>query len=176
VPRCSGTSGAGSPTAADPAWLRFAAIAERFVIEHVFAASRECVFEAWVSPEVLRRWWGAGPDWTSPAVEIDLRPGGRSRLSVQDPSGTVRTVGGRYVEVDPPCGLVYTWAWEQPHAVEGEDETLVTVDFHERAGGETRVVLTHSGLRRRRPPRRAPAGLGALHRKPAGARPRPRLT
>jgi uncharacterized protein YndB with AHSA1/START domain len=103
------------------------------------------VFDAWVSPEVLRRWWGAGPDWTSPSVEIDLRPGGRYRLSMEDPSGSVRTVGGRYVEVDPPRRLVFTWAWES-HGAGDDDETLVTVEFHEPAPGETRVVLTQSGF------------------------------
>lgn len=103
------------------------------------------MFAAWVDPEVLRRWWGAGPDWTSPAVEIDLRPGGRYRMSMQDPSGAVRTVGGRYIEVEPPRRLVYTWAWES-HGAEGNAPTLVTVEFHEPSPGETRVVLTHSGF------------------------------
>lgn len=103
------------------------------------------MFAAWVEPEVLRRWWGAGPDWTSPAVEIDLRPGGSYRLSMQDPSGEARTVGGRYVEVEPPRRLVYTWAWES-HGAERDASTLITVEFHETATGETRVVLTHSGF------------------------------
>jgi uncharacterized protein YndB with AHSA1/START domain len=113
------------------------------------------VFEAWVTPEVLRRWWGAGPDWSSPSVEIDLRPGGTYRLSMQDPAGTDRTVGGRYMEVDPPRRLVYTWAWE-PHGAEDEDATLVTVEFHEPEPGRTRVVLTHSGF--------ADAGRRDMHR------------
>jgi len=119
--------------------------AHELVIERAFAAPRDAVFRAWVSPEVLRRWWGAGPDWTSPAVEIDLRPGGRYRLSMQDPSGAVRTVGGEYVEVDPPRRLVYTWAWET-HGAADDAPTLVTVEFHEGGPGETTVVLTHTGF------------------------------
>ena len=115
------------------------------VIERTFAAAQARVFEAWTSPEVLRRWWGAGPDWTSPAVEIDLRPGGRYRLSMQDPSGVVRSVGGEYVEVDPPRRLVYTWAWES-HGAENDAATLVTVEFREVSPGETAVTLTHTGF------------------------------
>ena len=115
------------------------------VIERTFAAAQARVFEAWTSPEVLRRWWGAGPDWTSPAVEIDLRPGGRYRLSMQDPSGSVRTVGGKYVEVDPPRRLVYTWAWES-HGAENDAATLVTVEFREVSPGQTAVILTHTGF------------------------------
>ena len=115
------------------------------VIERTFAAAQARVFEAWTSPEVLRRWWGAGPDWTSPAVEIDLRPGGRYRLSMQDPSGVVRSVGGEYLEVDPPRRLVYTWAWES-HGAENDAATLVTVEFSEVSPGETAVTLTHTGF------------------------------
>ena len=115
------------------------------VIERTFAAAQARVFEAWTSPEVLRRWWGAGPDWTSPAVEIDLRPGGGYRLSMQDPSGVVRSVGGEYVEVDPPRRLVYTWAWES-HGAENHAATLVTVEFREVSPGETAVTLTHTGF------------------------------
>lgn len=115
------------------------------VIERAFAAARTRVFEAWTSPEVLRRWWGAGPDWTSPAVEIDLRPGGRYRLSMQDPSGVVRSVGGEYVEVDPPRRLVYTWAWES-HGAEDDPATLVTVEFRELSAAETAVILTQTGF------------------------------
>jgi uncharacterized protein YndB with AHSA1/START domain len=66
-------------------------------------------------------------------------------MSMQDPSGAVRTVGGRYIEVEPPRRLVYTWAWES-HGAEGNAPTLVTVEFHEPSPGETRVVLTHSGF------------------------------
>ena len=115
------------------------------VIERTFAAAQAMVFEAWTSPEVLRRWWGAGPDWTSPAVEIDLRPGGRYRLSMRGPSGVVRSVGGEYVEVDPPRRLVYTWAWES-HGAENDAATLVTVEFREVSPGETAVILTHTGF------------------------------
>ena len=115
------------------------------VIERTFAAAQARVFEAWTSPEVLRRWWGAGPDWTSPAVEIDLRPGGRYRLSMQDPSGVVRSVGGEYVEVDPPRRLVYTWTWES-HGAENDAATLVTVEFREVTPGQTAVILTHTGF------------------------------
>ena len=61
---------------------------------------------------VLRRWWAAGPDWGTPLAEVDLRPGGRYRLSMREPGGAVHTVGGEYLEVRRPERLVYTWAWE----------------------------------------------------------------
>ena len=148
--------------------------AHELVIERAFAAPRDAVFRAWVSPEVLRRWWGAGPDWTSPAVEIDLRPGGRYRLSMQDPSGTVRTVGGEYVEVDPPRRLVYTWAWET-HGAANDAPTLVTVEFHEGGAGRDHRRPHPHRVCRRRAAGHAPRRVGAVPREPRDARARRRL-
>jgi uncharacterized protein YndB with AHSA1/START domain len=78
-------------------------------------------------------------------VEIDLRSGGRYRLSMEDPAGVLRSVGGEYVEVDPPRRLVYTWAWES-HDAETDAATLVTVEFRELSPDETAVILTHTGF------------------------------
>ena len=121
--------------------------AQALTIEHTVAAPRERMFEAWSNPEVLRRWWGAGPDWTSSAVEIDLRPGGRYRFSMTDPGAAAEyIVGGEHVEVAPPERLVYTWTWETPGLPTGDLTTLVTVEFREAPGDRTTVVLTHTGF------------------------------
>ena len=37
-------------------------------IERTFAAPIDVVFDAWTSVEVLRRWWPAGPGWTTPVA------------------------------------------------------------------------------------------------------------
>jgi uncharacterized protein YndB with AHSA1/START domain len=116
-------------------------------MERTFDAPRERVFDAWTNPEVLRRWWAADPEWDTPLAEVDLREGGRLRLSMHDPSsGAVHSGGGVYTEIRPPERLAYTWAWEdESNAGPGSQETLVTVDFDED-GGRTTVTLTHSGL------------------------------
>ncbi|MGH2989373.1 MAG: SRPBCC domain-containing protein [Solirubrobacterales bacterium] len=56
-------------------------------VRRTFDSPREDVFEAWTSPEVLRRWMGAGQDWTTPTAEVDLRPGGRIRVSMAETGG-----------------------------------------------------------------------------------------
>ena len=124
------------PTTEDQTMLR---------LTHRFAAPRERVFDAWTDPELLRRWWAAAGTWDTPEADVDLRPGGRYRLSMRNPdSGDVHTVGGEYTEVSRPDRLVYTWAWEMGVGVTG-DESLVTVEFID-AGDGTEVVLTHTGL------------------------------
>jgi uncharacterized protein YndB with AHSA1/START domain len=111
-------------------------------LERSFEAPPERVFDAWTNPEVLQRWWAAGPDWETPVAEVDLRPGGRYRLSMRNPgTGDIFTVFGEYREVRRPEHLAYTWTWEHS---EGE-ESLVEIDFRPDGDGTT-VVLTHSGL------------------------------
>lgn len=112
-----------------------------------FDAPRERVFEAWTNPDVLREWWAAQPQWEGAGAEVDLRPGGRYRLSMKDTEqGSVHTVAGEYKEISPPERLAYTWSWEgNPEEMTGSDDTLVIVEFHEDGDG-TEVVVTHSGF------------------------------
>jgi uncharacterized protein YndB with AHSA1/START domain len=116
-------------------------------LERTFEAPPEAVYDAWTNPEVLRRWWAAAPDWSTPHVEADVRVGGRYRLSMQDPEASEpHTVAGEYTEVRRPERLAYTWTWEgDPESQRGSAGSLVTVDFHDEGGG-TRVVVTHTGF------------------------------
>jgi len=117
-------------------------------VSHRFAAPREEVFDAWVNPEVLKRWWAAEPTWSTPLAEVDARDGGSYRLSMRTNEGEVHTVHGEYTEVRRPERLAYTWEWDQgPEAVTGgaAPSTLVVVDFVEDGDG-TIVRLTHSGF------------------------------
>jgi uncharacterized protein YndB with AHSA1/START domain len=116
-------------------------------VERLLDAPPERVFAAWTDPAVLRRWWAAEPGWTTPEATTDVRVGGRYRLSMQDTHGSVRTVAGEYLEVDPPRRLVYTWAWE-PHADDAQpgEPTIVTVEFVPE-GSSTRVVLEQRTFR-----------------------------
>ncbi len=113
-------------------------------IERSFEASPEEVFDAWTNPEVLKRWWAVHPDGRTPVAEVDLRPGGRYRLSMEGPDGERHTVQGEYSQVDRPRRLVYSWQWELDAGGLGPAST-VTVDFQER-GEQTDVVLEHTGL------------------------------
>ena len=113
-------------------------------VTRVFAASRERVFRAWTEPRALKKWFRVAEGYTTPIAEVDLRVGGGYRLGMQPPgSDTPLIVRGVYCEIRPPERLVFTWGWEgSPEAV---PETLVTVEFFERAD-QTEVVLTHERL------------------------------
>ncbi len=114
-------------------------------LERTFDAPAEDVFDAWTNPEVLRRWWAADPSWVTPVVEVDLRVGGRYRLSMEDPAtGTTHTVAGEYHEIRRPARLVYSWRWERAEE-QPDDTSTVTVEFLAQ-GERTKVVLEHAGL------------------------------
>jgi len=113
-------------------------------VERTFDAPREAVFDAWTSPEVMRRWWAAEHDWSTSRAEVDLRPGGRIRLTMAESGGEpVHTFSGEYLEVSPPERVAFTVEWEGGEA-DGTVST-VTVEFHED-GERTTVVLIQRGL------------------------------
>jgi uncharacterized protein YndB with AHSA1/START domain len=108
-----------------------------------FAAPRERVFRAWTNAQELKEWWRPN-GFTTGAVEIDLREGGRYCIAMQPPQGEVRYVQGTYVEVRPPERLVMTWAAKGSPRHDGH-ESLLTIEFV--ADGEaTEVILTHERL------------------------------
>ena len=112
-----------------------------------YNATPEQVFDAWTSAELLRKWWGPQPNFENAGADVDLRPGGRYRLSMTDKqSGATHTVSGEYTEVSRPDRLAYTWQWEgDDDSMAGSEETRIVVEFNQDGDG-TEVVLTHSGF------------------------------
>lgn len=109
-------------------------------LKRTFNAPREKVFRAWTEPQALKRWFAPSERMSTPVAEVDLRVGGRYRIEMVNPEGKRHGVSGVYREIVPFARLVFTWAWEKDERDSGE--TLVTVEFFDRAG-QTEVVLTH---------------------------------
>ena len=116
-------------------------------IRRMFTASRTKVFEAWTQKEKLEKWMCRDNPKNSPRyTAFDVRPGGTNRMEISTADGNVYHQRVTFREVKPPEKLVFTWAWERfspsGQKEEEQDETLVTVEFHER-GTWTEFVLTH---------------------------------
>ena len=108
-----------------------------------FAAPRERVFDAWTTPEALKRWW-CPPGWAPERIDVDLRPGGAYHLGMRSlDEESLVSIEGQFVEVRRPERLVYTWRWRG--AFDGMPETRVTVEFLE-APGATDVVVMHDNF------------------------------
>jgi uncharacterized protein YndB with AHSA1/START domain len=101
------------------------------------AAPREMVHRYFTDPDRLVAWIGI-------TAELEPRPDGTFRFEV----APGEFCSGRYIEVDPPRRVVFTWGWESPAIPVPPGSTRVEVDLHDAGGGEaTRLVLTHHGLR-----------------------------
>ncbi len=125
------------PMRADPGAAAEAGQHE-LVITRVFDAPRDLVFRAWTERERAAQWWGP-EGFTTPHLEMDVRPGGAWRKCMRSPEGKDYWRWGVYREVVPPERLVFTYVTDDPHSMPGV-ETLVTVTFAEQ-GAKTRLTL-----------------------------------
>jgi uncharacterized protein YndB with AHSA1/START domain len=104
-----------------------------------FRARPEKVWDAWTDPEKLIAWFCTAK--AKPGTfhaELDVRAGGRYRISFNDESGEYNEVGGAYREVVPSERLVFTWAWHSTP----ERESLVTVSIKPDGAGAL-MIFTH---------------------------------
>jgi uncharacterized protein YndB with AHSA1/START domain len=116
---------------------------ERVVrIERTFDAPAEVVFDAWTSPEVMRRWFHVGPDWETTEAEVDLRVGGRFRVVMRGADGSEAELSGEYTEIQRPHRLAMTCTFSDDPA---DQEQLIELSFSE-SDGSTRVVLVNSDI------------------------------
>jgi len=105
-------------------------------------APRALVYEAWVNPERLQRWWGPRV-FTNPVCEVDARVGGKWRIVMRGPDGADYPCGGEYREIIPNERLVFTNS-----AIDKEGKTIIdgftTVTFADQAG-KTKLTLQTRG-------------------------------
>jgi uncharacterized protein YndB with AHSA1/START domain len=102
------------------------------VVTRTFDAPARLVFEAWSKPELLKQWWvPKSLGMTLRSLEMDVRTGGRYRLSFGDGMDFF----GKYLEVTPPSRIVWT------NEESGDAGAVTTVTFEER-NGKTLLVLS----------------------------------
>ena len=101
----------------------------------VINAPADEVFAHFVDPELFGLWMAEG-------ATLDPKPGGTVRWT--HPNGD--TVSGRYVEVDPPRRIVFTYGWERAEVQIPPGSTTVEIDVVAQDDGATLVTLVHRGL------------------------------
>lgn len=126
-------------------------------ITRKFSAPVERVWKAWTTPEMMKQWWGP-ENYSCPDARMDVRPGGKSILAMQGPSGNVQYSGGVYEEVIPNQKLVTTdefmdkdgkFMSAKEAGMSGDDwpDTLrITVEFKSLGANESQIHLVHEGI------------------------------
>lgn len=111
---------------------------DQILIERDFDAPREHVWEAFTTPELVRRWWHARRGELT-VCEIDLRVGGRWRYAMTTTEGGFEVAfHGDYREIVPHERIVSTEAYEgAPDA----EPALNTMTLTEQDGRTTLTIL-----------------------------------
>jgi uncharacterized protein YndB with AHSA1/START domain len=114
---------------------------DQILIERDFDAPKELVWEAFTTPELVRRWWHARRGEMTVA-EIDLRVGGSWRYAMTADGGFEVAFHGEYREVEPYERIVSTEVYE---GAPGAGPAVNTMTLSERGGRTTmRILVQHA--------------------------------
>jgi len=114
---------------------------DALVSEIHIAAEPERVFQALIDPAQVPQWWGQKGVYRCQTYEADLRVGGDWRMAGVGRDGGPFEVKGKFLDIDSPRRLRYTWiaTWT------GSVRTTVQWELTATPKG-TRITITHSGL------------------------------
>jgi uncharacterized protein YndB with AHSA1/START domain len=109
------------------------------LITREFAAPRHLVYQAWTTPELVKRWW-SGQRGKVTLAEIDLRVGGKWRFVMVTNRGSEVGFHGEYRELVENQRIVNTEVYEG--IPNGDDvPALNTITLTEVAGRTTLTLL-----------------------------------
>jgi uncharacterized protein YndB with AHSA1/START domain len=118
---------------------------EQILITREFNAPKELVYTAWMTPELVKRWWNAKRGEVTVA-EIDLRVGGMWRYVMVTDDGFEVGFHGEFREIVPNERIVATEVYEgMPDA-----EAVNTVTFTEVDGRTTLTILVQHSKKEHR--------------------------
>jgi len=137
------------------------------VIERIFDAPVELIWQMWTRPEHFKSWYG--PEGAAiPVAKLDVRVGGTRFVCLEMPSphGPMRMwFTGEYKEVVDNQRLVYTESISDEHGnilppsdTPAPDRHPITTQVRvelQDLGGRTKLVLTHAGI-----PEDSPGAIG----------------
>jgi uncharacterized protein YndB with AHSA1/START domain len=110
----------------------------------VFDAPRALVFEAWTKTEYVSRWFTPAP-LTTPACEVDFRPGGVFRVVMRMPDGLEHPMDAKFLEIEAPSRIVFAAKladgneiWTEVKLTEHGGKT--TLDVHQTYTLETNAT------------------------------------
>ncbi|RSL30255.1 SRPBCC domain-containing protein [Salibacterium salarium] len=110
------------------------------ILERVFEAPRDLVFQAFTQDEHLANWWGP-EGWTTTNYQTDVRPDGVWHYCMRSEDGEESWNKAIYHEITEPEKLVYTdvFSDKEGNTLKNMPQVLVTLHFEE-LNGKTKLI------------------------------------
>lgn len=106
---------------------------DELLIERLFEAPRELLYQVWTDPRHLVKWWSP-KSFTPLSITHVLEVGGTYRYGVRSPDGNEVWMTGVFHEIVPNEKIVMTFRWENGAF---DVDNLITVTFLSLASGRT---------------------------------------
>lgn len=113
---------------------------EDLSLTRLIDAPRRALWRCWTEPELIKQWFTPRP-WTTPIVEVDMRPGGTSYMIFRGPDGTEFPNQGVYLEVVPEQRLVFTDAYTSAWVPSAKPFMTGIVTMADEEGGTRYTAL-----------------------------------
>lgn len=106
-------------------------------IEHIYSASVEDVSNCFIDVDIAKIWMAPGK-MKCAVLTMDVIPGGKYQITMENEELEQHTATGEYTEVIDNKRFAYTWKW----AGADNPETFVEIDFHEEESGCKWCLIT----------------------------------
>lgn len=120
---------------------------QTLILNRVFKAPIETVYEAWTNAEILAKWFGP-EEFKVLKAQSNVIVGGKYEIVIESPDGKIIKHYGEYLSVAVPQTLVFTWVLKDQDCAGSENQqaiTLVSLEFKETDEG-TQLTLIHEKL------------------------------
>ena len=127
------------------------------IIERIFDAPRELVWEAWTKPELIKKWWGP-EGFTAPSIKINLKVGGKYIYCMRGPKGSSwdkdMYSAGVFKEIVPNEKIVTTDYFSDENGnkvdpteygmgTDAPEEMKVAIRFEDEGEGKTKLTIEY---------------------------------
>ena len=110
------------------------------ILEVTLNAPMEAVFEAFISPDMLQRWF-CPLGMTVQQAMSNTAVNGKFLLRLSDTMGNIHSLEGVYLNVDKYENLSFTWHW-----LDEDHKSQVNIDFTELDAATTHIKICHSNF------------------------------
>lgn len=116
--------------------------ASRVEVRRRLSAPVERVFNAFADPALVAQWLTPSPDIELHVLAFEFREGGSYRFAYEVADGSRMVVHGRYLRIEPPRCIVFSWRIEPPDEHAGIDSE-VSVLLEPTSEGVTELIIRH---------------------------------